>query len=85
MFIKLEKMDLTQSSKKKHKIKNIEIRISLNKPEKRKHFEQKWEPLLENILNYMVVQQLGGGGVMLLFYFFSMLLFSILVALLLLL
>ena len=31
-----------------HKIKNIEKQISLNKPEKRKTFKQKWKPLLEN-------------------------------------
>ena len=31
-----------------HKIKNIVKQISLNKPEKRKTFEQKWKSLLEN-------------------------------------
>ena len=30
------------------KIKDVEKQISLNKPKKRKHFEQKWKPLLEN-------------------------------------
>ena len=30
-----------------YKIKNIEKQISLNKPEKRKNFEQKRKPLLE--------------------------------------
>ena len=31
-----------------HKIKYIEKQISLNKSKKRKHFEQKWKPPLEN-------------------------------------
>ena len=50
MFIKLEKMTLNLKVLKRniHKIKNIEKQISLNKPEKRKKFEQKWKPLLEN-------------------------------------
>ena len=29
-------------------MKNIEQQISYNKPERRKTFEQKWKPLLEN-------------------------------------
>ena len=55
-------LDLKLLKRNIHKIKNIKKQISLNKPEKRKSFEQKWKLLLENItytLKYMVVQQLG--------------------------
>ena len=31
-----------------HEIKNIEKQISFNIPEKRRNFEQKWKPMLEN-------------------------------------
>ena len=48
MFIKPEKIDLKVLKRNIHKIKDIEKQISLNNPEKRKHFEQKWKPLLEN-------------------------------------
>ena len=41
-------LDLKVLKRNIHKIKNIEKQISLNKPEKRKKFEQKWKPLLEN-------------------------------------
>ena len=41
-------LDLKDLELNIHKIKNIVKQISLNKPEKRKTFEQKWKPLLEN-------------------------------------
>ena len=41
-------LDLKVLKRNIHKIKDIEKQISLNKLEKRKHFEQKWKPLLEN-------------------------------------
>ena len=41
-------LDLKVLKRNIHKIKNIEKQISLSKPEKRKNFEQKWKPLLEN-------------------------------------
>ena len=69
-------LDLKVLKRNIHKIKNIEKQISLNKPEKRKNFEQKRKPLLENIshiLKYMVVQQLGWGrGNDAIFYFFHL-------------
>ena len=37
-------LDLKVLKRNIHKIKNIEKQISLNKLEKRKHFEQKWKP-----------------------------------------
>ena len=40
-------LDLKVFKRNIHEIKDIEKQISLNKPEKRKHFEQKWKPLLE--------------------------------------
>ena len=41
-------LDLKVLKRNIHKIKDIEKQIILNKPEKRKHFEQKWKPLLAN-------------------------------------
>ena len=41
-------LDLKVLKRNIHKIKDIEKQISLNKLEKRKQFEQKWKPLLEN-------------------------------------
>ena len=41
-------LDLKVLERSIHKIKNIEKQISLNKPEKRKNFEEKWKPLIEN-------------------------------------
>ena len=37
--------DLKILKRNSHKIKNIEKQVSLNKPEKRKSFEQKWRVL----------------------------------------
>ena len=37
-------LDLKVLKRNIQKIKNIEKQISLNKLEKRKHFEQKWKP-----------------------------------------
>ena len=36
---------------KRNKLKNIGKQKSVNKPEKGKHFEQKWKPFLENTKN----------------------------------
>ena len=41
-------LDLKNLERNIHEIKHIEKQISLNKPEKQKHFEQKWRPFLEN-------------------------------------
>ena len=41
-------LDLKVLKRNIHKIKDIEKQISLSKPEKRKNFERKWKPLLEN-------------------------------------
>ena len=41
-------LDLKVLKRNIHKIKILKNKISLNKPEKRKQFKQKWKPLTEN-------------------------------------